>query len=310
MPDPLTSLALVMALAAGLVAAILVAQHLQSGQTAFFRHYLSHLLFFNLLILSGLVYRHLHAVSPLPPAAVPLALVTMAALKLAWLFAFGQSAASLLGRAPSDGQLRLVRRAGLGLFVAYTGLTICAWLLNWPMVLNGAVLGLEVGVIGGALWLSAWVLKRSRPLPRGERRRALLSFGVFHFLLLLAMLAVLGLGWLRSAASPGWVNGLLLLAFNLFPPLWIRRYRGAPPTDVNARYDAYGITAREREVVVLIRAGRTNQEIADELFLSLATIKDYNNRLYRKCGVRNRVELANLCTETPRLTVGKLSARC
>ena len=53
-----------------------------------------------------------------------------------------------------------------------------------------------------------------------------------------------------------------------------------------------GLTTRE--VIELIQAGRTNQEIADQLFLSLATVKDYNNRLFRKCGVRNRVELANL----------------
>ena len=46
--------------------------------------------------------------------------------------------------------------------------------------------------------------------------------------------------------------------------------------------------------IMLIQAGKTNQEIADELFISVATVKDHNHNLFRKCGVRNRVELANL----------------
>jgi len=45
---------------------------------------------------------------------------------------------------------------------------------------------------------------------------------------------------------------------------------------------------------MLINAGKTNQEIADELFISVATVKDHNHNLFRKSGVRNRLELANL----------------
>ena len=93
--------------------------------------------------------------------------------------------------------------------------------------------------------------------------------------------------------ASGWMSGLLLLVYNLFPTAWIRRYPGAAAPAADGRYEAYGVTPRERQVIELIQAGRTNQEIADQLFLSLATVKDYNNRLFRKCGVRNRVELAN-----------------
>ena len=50
------------------------------------------------------------------------------------------------------------------------------------------------------------------------------------------------------------------------------------------------LSDREREVVSLIAAGSTNREIAEELYLSPHTVKEYTSGLYRKLGVRNRAE--------------------
>ena len=50
------------------------------------------------------------------------------------------------------------------------------------------------------------------------------------------------------------------------------------------------LSAREREVVTLISAGATNREIAERLFLSPHTIKEYTSGIYKKLGVRNRAE--------------------
>ena len=50
------------------------------------------------------------------------------------------------------------------------------------------------------------------------------------------------------------------------------------------------LSAREREVLSLMAGGATNKEIADRLFLSPHTVKDHTSALYRKLGVRNRVE--------------------
>jgi DNA-binding NarL/FixJ family response regulator len=52
------------------------------------------------------------------------------------------------------------------------------------------------------------------------------------------------------------------------------------------------LSPREREVLELIGAGKTNREIAERLFLSPHTIKDHTTALYRKLGVRNRAEAA------------------
>jgi DNA-binding NarL/FixJ family response regulator len=51
------------------------------------------------------------------------------------------------------------------------------------------------------------------------------------------------------------------------------------------------LTAREREVLRLIAAGRSNQEIADELYLSPLTAKTHVGRILAKMGARDRVHL-------------------
>jgi DNA-binding NarL/FixJ family response regulator len=49
-----------------------------------------------------------------------------------------------------------------------------------------------------------------------------------------------------------------------------------------------GLTPREAEVLRLIAAGRTNQEIAADLVVSEGTVKTHVNRIFAKAGVRDR----------------------
>jgi DNA-binding NarL/FixJ family response regulator len=63
--------------------------------------------------------------------------------------------------------------------------------------------------------------------------------------------------------------------------------------EVAALLATHGITKREGEIIQLICLGKTNQEIADELFISLATVKDHNYVAFQKLGVRNRTELTH-----------------
>jgi DNA-binding CsgD family transcriptional regulator len=56
----------------------------------------------------------------------------------------------------------------------------------------------------------------------------------------------------------------------------------------------FAISARETEVLLLLRDGLTNQEIADRLFVSITTVKTHLSHLYEKTGTRNRVELLQI----------------
>jgi DNA-binding CsgD family transcriptional regulator len=50
------------------------------------------------------------------------------------------------------------------------------------------------------------------------------------------------------------------------------------------------LTERENEILKRLSAGLSDQEIADELFLSLNTVKWYNRQIYSKLGVSSRTQ--------------------
>lgn len=52
--------------------------------------------------------------------------------------------------------------------------------------------------------------------------------------------------------------------------------------------DVCALSARQSEILYLIASGKTNEEIADKLFLSRHTVKQHTSALYRKLEARNR----------------------
>lgn len=50
------------------------------------------------------------------------------------------------------------------------------------------------------------------------------------------------------------------------------------------------LSERELEVLTLLASGRSNREVARDLFVSVGTVKTHTNNIYRKLGVRNRAE--------------------
>ncbi|MFD7085943.1 response regulator [Streptomyces sp. NPDC059918] len=59
-----------------------------------------------------------------------------------------------------------------------------------------------------------------------------------------------------------------------------------------ARRPAEPLTEREQDVVRCVARGRTNAEIAGELFVSLSTVKTHLANVQTKLDARNRVEIA------------------
>lgn len=51
------------------------------------------------------------------------------------------------------------------------------------------------------------------------------------------------------------------------------------------------LTRRQAEVVRLVIKGYTTREVAESLFITPATVKSHLGQAFRKCQVRNRVEL-------------------
>lgn len=62
---------------------------------------------------------------------------------------------------------------------------------------------------------------------------------------------------------------------------------------------AYGFSPREIELAQLLMAGKSNQEISDELFVSIQTVKNYISKMYRKAGVNSRTQFVGLFAKYP-----------
>jgi DNA-binding CsgD family transcriptional regulator len=67
---------------------------------------------------------------------------------------------------------------------------------------------------------------------------------------------------------------------------------------LGGRIRTEGLTAAERRVAALVAKGRTNREVAAELFLGERTVESHLSHVYAKLGVRSRTELARRLTLT------------
>jgi len=85
------------------------------------------------------------------------------------------------------------------------------------------------------------------------------------------------------------VTARLLAAFS-------HTHAGPPPAQPTEP-----LTTREEEVLITVAQGWTNSEIADDLHISLSTVKSHLASLMRKLGARNRVEIAIWAHQTNRV---------
>jgi DNA-binding CsgD family transcriptional regulator len=104
-----------------------------------------------------------------------------------------------------------------------------------------------------------------------------------------------------------WVLVLLILIYFIsnFPALFYLRINADLIfTPVHAEnpseekiafiFKKYGITKREKEIIEQICQGKTNQQIANDLFISLQTVKDHTHRIYKKIGINSRMKLVQM----------------
>ncbi len=129
-----------------------------------------------------------------------------------------------------------------------------------------------------------------------DRFIALMILGLFFRTVLL----------LLHEINPWGLAPLLVLYFlsNFFPVFYLKLKSDLVFTPVSAEdpseekkallFNKYKITKREREIINKICEGNTNQQIADDLFISLQTVKDHTHRIYSKIGINSRLKLVQM----------------
>ena len=133
---------------------------------------------------------------------------------------------------------------------------------------------------------------------------------VTRFMILMLLALVLRLAVLPFAFSGPWIVAPLILVYfisNLVPLFYLKIQSHlvfAPLHSENPNqekkeliYSKYEISKREKEVIEQICLGKTNQQIADELFISLQTVKDHTHRIYTKIGIKSRVKLVQMMND-------------
>jgi len=90
-------------------------------------------------------------------------------------------------------------------------------------------------------------------------------------------------GWIIVHASPMDLGGTGTVAVTI--------EQAAPDVVVELLIAAHGLSPRERDVCRAVLAGRSTQQISDELFIGGHTVQDHLKSIFDKLGVRSRREL-------------------
>jgi DNA-binding CsgD family transcriptional regulator len=158
-------------------------------------------------------------------------------------------------------------------------------------------------VIGGFAFMDAftWVV----PADLATERRAPLYYGGILGINVLAVLTGMLLGNSfgktigETIVLTVSVAGLFLFASLAFIPKLGETLGRAPvpvekPLRIVGLFERAGLTPRETEVAGLVIAGHSTELMQSKLYISADTLKTHLRNIYRKVGVRNRLELTHL----------------
>jgi DNA-binding CsgD family transcriptional regulator len=171
---------------------------------------------------------------------------------------------------------------------------VMSWLANH--IITSAVF-----MIGGVYFLS-----KISSTAHQQRRKRMLDFAWIQLAWILSWAFIRFVYYIELITEWTFVlfEAVLFLATNLLVLIFLKgfttsiqsglRFKSVSLEVQRKRFAEFGITPREQEIILLICEGNSNREIKDLLFISLQSVKDHVYRIYRKTGVKNRVQLANL----------------
>ena len=130
-------------------------------------------------------------------------------------------------------------------------------------------------------------------------KKTILLYG-FFLAVLTGILNFIEYRFLVRDLSVEFYVGAVAVFFTAFG-IWmgLKLTNGKPPetepilpsaADIDKLLTQHGISKREHEVLTLIAQGYSNQEIAEQLFVSLNTVKTHSSNLFVKLKVKRRTQ--------------------
>ena len=101
-------------------------------------------------------------------------------------------------------------------------------------------------------------------------------------------------GWAQRLAVEGLVDGKTGGAELSHVVLRVAQGRQVFPATVVVDRPTSRLSARQRGVLALVADGRSNQEIAGELMITVNTVKFHVRTIFRELGIHNRVEASRV----------------
>jgi len=198
----------------------------------------------------------------------------------------------------------VIHAAAFGAYVFFANRFIRAPEIGTLVIADNILLVFSFIMLGLPALMSLLVILRSDRIDDEKLRRTLVLFSGLYFAGFVARFALAHL----IPVSRFTCFSHPVLEFTVhWPPLLVlglfleRHYRieVKPDRPDTARglegvFERFSISPREREVVRLLLAGKSNRDIERELFISLKTVKTHVYNVYKKMGVKSRWQLARL----------------
>lgn len=167
-----------------------------------------------------------------------------------------------------------------------------------------------------SLFSCVYTVNYSLSIDQPERKRSVAFLGSSYavFLSGVILLNISLYLWPQTGFLKWPLEAILDIVINSAVLLWVWKFSEALTDTIsdaafgrisskNAGFDRLtddmDITRREKEIIELICMGKSNQEIADDLYISLKTVKAHIYNIFQKTGVKRRVQLTKLFQNIP-----------
>ena len=157
--------------------------------------------------------------------------------------------------------------------------------------------------ISAYLFLIGWEMKRlSRGIGETSLSALCRNLGVFTvgFAVLSTVFYYVRAGYPLLAGLPISLDYLFFFVWNVISfSAYLHSLKNAPGASWNGELSAaflekFNITPREKEVALGIAQGKSNQEIADSLFVSFTTVRTHVYNIFQKTGAKSRMDLLRI----------------